>query len=249
MADLTTGIRSIKGIGEQRAKALEKLGIHTLRDLISWFPRKYDDRTQVRRIADLVPEETACVSAMIASPPTLHRVRKGMELVKVRAVDATGVLDVTFFNQTWLKASLQMGESYIFCGKAEGNLLHRQMTSPIVEPEGVREVTGRIVPIYPLTAGVSQRMLSRSIRQGLDACAAILPDALPDEVRLAHNLCRIGYAYENIHFPESAEALDIARRRLAFEELFLFSIGLQRLKTRRELIRTTPCKAVVRAPF
>ena len=249
MADLTTGIRSIKGIGEQRAKALEKLGIHTLRDLISWFPRKYDDRTQVRRIADLVPGETACVSAMIASPPTLHRVRKGMELVKVRAVDATGVLDVTFFNQTWLKASLQMGESYIFCGKAEGNLLHRQMTSPIVEPEGVREVTGRIVPIYPLTAGVSQRMLSRSIRQGLDACAAILPDALPDEVRLAHNLCRIGYAYENIHFPESAEALDIARRRLAFEELFLFSIGLQRLKNRRELIRTTPCKAVDMAPF
>ena len=249
MADLTTGIRSIKGIGEQRAKALEKLGIHTLRDLISWFPRKYDDRTQVRRIADLVPGETACVSAMIASPPTLHRVRKGMELVKVRAVDATGVLDVTFFNQTWLKASLQMGESYIFCGKAEGNLLHRQMTSPIVEPEGVREVTGRIVPIYPLTAGVSQRMLSRSIRQGLDACAAILPDALPDEVRLAHNLCRIGYAYENIHFPESAEALDIARRRLAFEELFLFSIGLQRLKSRRELIRTTPCKAVDMAPF
>ena len=249
MADLTTGIRSIKGIGEQRAKALEKLGIHTLRDLISWFPRKYDDRTQVRRITDLVPGETACVSAMIASPPTLHRVRKGMELVKVRAVDATGVLDVTFFNQTWLKASLQMGESYIFCGKAEGNLLHRQMTSPIVEPEGVREVTGRIVPIYPLTAGVSQRMLSRSIRQGLDACAAILPDALPDEVRLAHNLCRIGYAYENIHFPESAEALDIARRRLAFEELFLFSIGLQRLKSRRELIRTTPCKAVDMAPF
>ena len=249
MADLTTGIRSIKGIGEQRAKALEKLGIHTLRDLISWFPRKYDDRTQVRRIADLVPGETGCVSAMIASPPTLHRVRKGMELVKVRAVDATGVLDVTFFNQTWLKASLQVGESYIFCGKAEGNLLHRQMTSPIVEPEGVREVTGRIVPIYPLTAGVSQRMLSRSIRQGLDACAAILPDALPDEVRLAHNLCRIGYAYENIHFPESAEALDIARRRLAFEELFLFSIGLQRLKSRRELIRTTPCKAVDMAPF
>ncbi|CAN4009725.1 Sigma-70 family RNA polymerase sigma factor, partial [Dysosmobacter welbionis] len=78
-------------------------------------------------------------------------------------------------------------------------------------PEGRREVTGRIVPIYPLTAGVSQLILSRSIRQGLDACADILPDVLPDRVRQHHQLCRIEYAYENIHFPESAEALDLAR--------------------------------------
>ena len=86
---------------------------------------------------------------------------------------------------------------------------------PIVEPEGRREHTGRIVPVYPLTAGVSQLLLSRAIRQGLDACADILPDCLPYDVRQAHQLCRVNYAYENIHFPESPEALDIARRRLA----------------------------------
>ena len=244
MADLSTDVRYIKGIGEQRAKALNKLGICTLRDLIAWFPRKYDDRRQAKRIADLVPGETACVAAMIATPPTVSHIRKGMDLVKVRAVDETGVLDVTFFNQTWLKNQLVQGETYIFYGKAEGNLLRRTMASPIVEQEGRGEFTGRIVPIYPLTAGVSQLILSRSIRQGLDACAAILPDVLPDEVRQAHQLCRIGYAYENIHFPEDEKALDLARRRLAFEELFLFTIGLKRLRNRRETVHVPPCGAV-----
>ena len=249
MADLTTDIRYIKGIGEQRAKALNKLGITTLRDLISWFPRKYDDRRQARRIADLVPGESACVAAMIAAEPKVSHIRKGMDLIKVRAVDETGVLDITFFNQTWLKSQLIQGETYIFYGKAEGNLLRKTMVSPIVEREGRGEFTGRIVPIYPLTAGVSQLILSRSIRQGLDACADILPDALPDQVRQDHHLCRIGYAYENIHFPEDETALDLARRRLAFEELFFFTIGLQRLRSRRETVRVEPCGNVDMAEF
>ena len=244
IADLTTDIRYIKGIGEQRAKSLNKLGISTLRDLIAWFPRKYDDRRQAKRIADLIPGESACVAAMISSPPTISHIRKGMDLVKVRAVDESGVLDVTFFNQTWLKNQLHQGETYIFYGKAEGNLLRKTMASPIVEQEGKGEFTGRIVPIYPLTAGVSQLILSRSIRQGLDACADILPDILPDEVRQTHHLCRIGYAYENIHFPEDETALDLARRRLAFEELFLFTIGLKRLRNRRETVSIVPCKPV-----
>ena len=244
MAELTTDIRSIKGIGEQRAKALKKLGIVNLRDLISWFPRTYDDRRQAKRIADLIPGETACVSAMISTPPKVSHIRKGMDLIKVRAVDETGVLDITFFNQTWLKNSLIQGETYIFYGKAEGNLLRKTMASPIVEQEGRGEFTGRIVPIYPLTAGVSQLILSRSIRQGLDACADILPDVLPDEVRQEHSLCRIGYAYENIHFPEDEKALDLARRRLAFEELFLFTIGLKRLRNRRETVSVSPCADV-----
>ena len=244
MADLTTDIRTIKGIGEARAKALGKLGITNLRELISWFPRKYDDRRQAKRIADLVPGEAACVAAMIASPPTVSHIRKGMTLVKVRAVDDSGTLDVTFFNQTWLKEQLQVGETYIFYGKAEGNLLRKTMASPIVEQEGKGEFTGRIVPVYPLTAGVSQLILSRSVRQGLDECRDILPDVLPNEVRQAHHLCRIGYAYENIHFPADEHALDLARRRLAFEELFLFSIGLQRLRQRRETVSVPPCKAV-----
>ena len=244
MADLNTDVRYIKGIGEAKAKSLGKLGIATLRVLISYFPRAYDDRSALRRIADLVPGETAGVAAMVASPPTISHIRKGLDLVKLRAVDDTGTLDVTFFNQSWLKNQLRIGETYTFYGRAEGSLLRKSMASPIVEPEGRREHTGRIVPIYPLTAGVSQLILSRSIRQGLDACADILPDVLPDRVRRHHQLCRIEYAYENIHFPESAEALDLARRRLAFEELFLFTIGLERLRSRREVVHVPPCGGV-----
>lgn len=244
MADLNTDVQTIVGVGEKRAAAMEKLGGRTLRELISWFPRRYEDRTELRRIADLSPDETACVAAMIAAPPTASFIRPGLTLVKLRAVDDTGVLDVTFFNQTWLKGSLRKGETYIFCGRAEGDGPRRRMASPIVEPEGRQELTGRIVPVYPLTAGVSQLVLSRCIRQGLDACADILPDVLPDEIRQEHQLCRIGYAYENIHFPENAEALDLARRRLAFEELFLFTIGLRRLRKRREVVEVPPCQAV-----
>ena len=244
MADLTTSVQFIKGIGPQKAKALEKLGILTLRDLIGYFPRRYEDRRETRRIAQLQDGESACVAAMIASPPTVSHIRKGMDLVKVRAVDETGVLDVTFFNQTWLKNSLVQGETYYFYGKAEGSSRRRQMASPVVEAEGRQERTGRIVPVYPLTAGVSQLVLSRAVRQGLDACADILPDVLPDEVRQSHHLCRTEYAYENIHFPESEEALDLARRRLAFEELFLFTIGLERLRSRREVVHVPPCGGV-----
>ena len=244
MADLSTDVRTIKGIGEQRAKSLEKLGIRTLRDLISWFPRRYEDRTVLRPIAEPPPDEPACCAAMVAAPPSVTHVRRGMELVKLRAVDESGALDVTFFNQTWLKNNLHLGETYIFYGRAEGHGSRRKMTSPVVEPEGRREVTGRIVPVYPLTAGVSQLVLRRSIRQGLDSCADILPDILPDSVRREHYLCHVGYAFENIHFPESPEALDLARRRLAFEELFLFAIGLRRLRNRRVTVSVPPCAAV-----
>ena len=249
MADLNTDVRYIKGIGEAKAKTLGKLGIFTLGDLVGWFPRRYEDRRETRPINSLIPGETACVSAMIASEPKVSHIRKGMDLVKVRAVDDTGALDVTFFNQSWLKNQLRVGETYIFYGRAEGSLLRKTMAGPVVEPEGRREFTGRIVPVYPLTAGVSQLLLSRAIRQGLDECADILPDCLPDSVRQTHGLCRVNYAYENIHFPESPEALDIARRRLAFEELFFFAIGLKLLRSRRETVSVEPFRPVDMAPF
>ena len=211
-------IKSIKGIGEQRAKALAKLDIFTLRDLISYFPRTYDDRRRTRTIATLCNGETVCVEAMVATAPTLQRIRKGMELLKTHVVDASGTLDLVFFNQVYLRDTLRVGETYTFFGKAEGEGRRKSMTNPIVEREGSRSVTGRIVPVYPLTAGVTQNFLVKSMEQGLAACRDLLPDVLPDEVRRALGLCHIGYAYEKIHFPEHEEELSIARRRLVFEE-------------------------------
>ena len=243
MADLQTDVRYIKGIGEARAKALSKLGIGTLQDLIGYFPRRYEDRTMTRSIRELELGETVCVRAMIAQDPTANRISGGRTVVKARAVDDSGALDLTFFNQEYRKNSLHRGETYIFCGKVEGNLLARRMINPIVEQEGEQVLTGHIVPIYPLTAGVSQNLLYKAVGQGLTACRHLLADCLPDAVRQAHSLCHSGYAYENIHFPADAEALNLARRRMVFEELFILSCGLQMLRSRRTDVAGPACKA------
>ena len=243
MADLQTDVRYIKGIGEARAKALSKLGIGTLQDLIGYFPRRYEDRTMTRTIRELELGETVCVRAMIAQDPTANRISGGRTVVKARAVDDSGALDLTFFNQEYRKNSLHRGETYIFCGKVEGNLLTRRMINPIVEQEGQQVLTGHIVPIYPLTAGVSQNLLYKAVGQGLTACRHLLTDCLPDAVRQAHSLCHSGYAYENIHFPADAEALNLARRRMVFEELFILSCGLQMLRSRRTDVAGPACAA------
>ena len=242
MPELSTSVRYIKGIGEQRAKSLEKLRIFTLRDLISYFPRDYEDRRTFRKIRDLESGETACVAAMAAASPTLNRVRKGMELVKLRAVDETGALDVTFFNQTYMRDHIRAGEQYTFFGKAEVQGSRRTMVNPLVERENSRTMTGRIMPVYPLTAGISQLTMTRSVEQGLAACRDLLPDPLPDEVRRDHQLCHTGYAYDQIHFPDDENTLAIARRRLAFEELFLLAIGMQVLSRRREELSCAPLR-------
>lgn len=243
MADLQTDVRYIKGIGEARAKALSKLGIGTLQDLIGYFPRRYEDRTMTRSIRELELGETVCVRAMIAQDPTANRISGGRTVVKARAVDDSGALDLTFFNQEYRKNSLHRGETYIFCGKVEGNLLARRMINPIVEREGEQVLTGHIVPIYPLTAGVSQNLLYKAVGQGLTACRHLLADCLPNAVRQAHSLCHSGYAYENIHFPADAEALALARRRMVFEELFILSCGLQMLRSRRTDVAGPACAA------
>ena len=249
MADLNTDIRYIKGVGEARAKAFEKLGVFTLGDLIAYYPRRWEDRSQLYPIRDLPEGEYACCRAMIAQPPTTARIRSGQTLVQVRAVDEGGVLDVSFFHQEYRKNVLHPGETYIFYGKVEGGGVRRRMVNPLLETEGKQLLTGRIMPIYPLTAGLTQTMVAKAVRQGLDQCRDLPEDVLPDGIRQAHHLCYAGFAYENIHFPASEEALDTARRRLVFEELFLLSCGLSLLRQRRETVAGLPCQAADMAPF
>ena len=207
MAELNTDVRFVRGVGEARAKSLAKLGITDLKSLISYFPRAYEDRRESRRIAELQVGERACVTAMVASEPKLSRIRKGLELVKLRVVDESAALELTYFNQSYLKNTFHVGESYTFYGTVEGTLLRRTRTKPAVEREGLLDVTGCIVPVYPLTAGVGQSLRHRAIRQGLDEGADRLPDLLPAELRRQHGLCDVRYAYENIHFPADDAAL------------------------------------------
>lgn len=226
MAALDTDIRFIKGVGEQRAKKMEKLGIQTLYDLVCFFPRAYDDRTIIKPISLLVPGETVCVRAMAAAAPRLSHIRKGLDLVKVRVVDEGGTLDITFFNQSFIKDQIKPGESYVFYGKVGGTPRHLEMLNPVFEKETANVVTGRIMPVYRLTAGISQNAMMGAVRQGLEASIDLLPDYLPGKVREMFQLAQVRYAYENIHLPASIEALEIARRRLIFEELFIISAAM-----------------------
>ena len=241
MPQLDTDIRYLTGVGEARAKTLQKLGIETLRDLISYFPRSYEDRKLSPSISALTPGENGAVVAMVASTPTLSRIRKGLSLVKFRAVDESGSLEITFFNRPYAKEQFHRGESYVFYGKVEGNLLRRQMNNPVVEKEGASQLTGGIVPIYPLTAGVTQTLLVKLMRQGLSCALDQIPEELSEDIRKKHNLCYVNYAYENIHFPPSPEELAIARRRLVFEELFFLTAGLRLWRSERARISVTPC--------
>ena len=249
MAGLNTDVRYVKGVGEARAKSLAKLGITDLKSLLAYFPRAYEDRRVVRRIAELTIGERACVTAMVAGAPKLSRIRKGLELVKLRVVDESAALELTYFNQLYLKNTFRVGESYTFYGTVEGTLLRRQMTNPVFEREGQHAVTGRIVPVYPLTAGVGQSLLYRAVRQGLDEAADQLCELLPAELRAQHGLCDVRFAYENIHFPADDAALAAARRRLAFEELYFLTLGLRLLRARRAEVRGRTCANVDLTPF
>ncbi len=235
MAELMSDIRFLKGIGQARANALAKLGIKSLRDLICYFPRTYEDRTKTVPIAALQPNVPACIHAVVATEPTLSRVRRGMELVKLRIVDDSGSVDVTYFNQNYVREQLKKGQSYVFFGRVILDGLRFTMVNPLFEPEDAPSAfTGRIVPIYRLTAGISQKMLYSAVRRGLDECADKLPDALPEAVAQKAELCKTSYAYENIHFPADFGALELSRRRLIFEELFVLSCALSKLKNSHE---------------
>ena len=230
---LNTPLAEFPDVGEVRAKKLEKLGLVRCADLISYFPRDYEDRRQVYSIRSAPLGQKVCISAMAAEHPRLSRIRKGLELVKLKVVDRAGALHITFFNQSYVERALRAGEEYIFYGVVEEQGSRRTMVNPIFERVGKQNFTGCIVPVYPLTAGITNHLLCTLTQQAVAACAQNMPETLPRGVRLDHQLAQTEFSYRNIHFPESFQALELARRRLTFEELFYLSAGLAMLKERR----------------
>ena len=231
---LDTAIRYMKGVGEAREKLMLKLGIRSLRDLVGYFPRAYEDRTSYKKIDALIIGETVCVRAMAAATPQLSHIRKGLDIVKFRAVDDSGSLDITFFNQSFVKDAIKPGEIYVFYGKIEGTLFKPSMANPVFElDKDSGAATGRIMPVYALTAGLSQKVLANAIRSGLEKCGDNLPDVLPENVVRHYELCRARFAYENIHFPADLKTLEIARKRLIFEELFVLAVAMKLLRASR----------------
>ncbi len=231
MAALFDSVRYLKGVGEARAKQLHNLGVDTLYDLIAYFPRAYEDRSRMRTIAELEIDTPACFSAMVISTPRLSHIRQGLDLIKVRVADETGTLNLVFFNQSYRKDTLQYGESYIFYGTLSGDYLGYQMTNPVVElPDAPGVATRRIMPVYSLTAGISNNLISKSVTQALAACRGALPEIFPLQERQHYGLCGVQEAYDAIHNPPDFPTLENAKRRLIFEEFFIFTIGLSILR-------------------
>ena len=234
MALLQDNIKTIKGIGEKKAQAFAKLGVVTLYDLLSFFPRRYEDRSLVVPIAGAEDGANVCISAVVADEPRLTRIRRGMELVKFKVFDDSGMLEVTYFNQSWMKNNISRGEEYVFYGRMECKGQRRTMANPVYEKaDAPRGVTGRIMPGYPMSRGLTQKVIAQSVRSGLDACVQQLPEPIPAELMRRLKLADAAYAYENVHFPADFEALRQARRRLVFEELFLLACALERRRAGR----------------
>lgn len=234
MADLTTDVRYIKGIGEKKALALNKLGVFSLFDLISYFPRKYEDRSVFKEISEIADGESVCVRVIVADSPRLVRIKRGLDFVRFHAVDDTGSVEITYFNQSYIKDNISRGDTLLLYGKMSVTGSRRSMSNPSFEKEGAEKgVTGQILPIYKACSGLTQRNLTAAVRQGLDACGSQVPDILPPSVRDRCRLAQAGYAYENIHFPSDYTALELARRRFIFEELFILACAMKKMHSDR----------------
>lgn len=227
-------LSSLSGVGPVRSGKLAKLGLERLSDVLWHFPLRYEDRRKVYTVREAPEGQTCCVKAMVAQPPQLSRVRSGIELVKVRCVDDTGVLNLAFFHQSYLRHTFSPGDQYVFYGKVEKQGRGISMVNPLFEKEGEEKYTGRIVPVYPLTAGIHNALLMSLAQLAVEQLSPTVEEVLPLWVREEYHLCQQEFALQNIHFPQSFEGLEWARRRLIFEELLTLTCGLAMLKGRRQ---------------
>lgn len=229
---LNDSVTEIKGIGAKKAQTLNNLGIFTVNDLIEHFPRDYEDRSQVKDIADLTENEENTFFALVSAVPENVHIRK-MTVTKVKLSDSTGSVNAVWYNQPFIKNALKKDEEYIFTGIYKKSGYRREVSSPEFEKAGTgKEILGggRIVPVYPLTSGISQKVLRSLIKTTLDAVKTQLPEFLPLDMRKKYMLCERNFAISNIHFPENDESFFIARKRLVFEELFVLQTALFILK-------------------
>ena len=234
MARLSDPITVLKGIGPAKAKCFAALNIITLEDLICHFPRGYDDRTQMVRIEKLQPDVPACLRAMVMNTPRTSHIRKGLDLTKVQVADTTGRLNLTFFNAKYAAEQLHYGEEYLFYGAVSGDFIGYSMTNPVFEPvDSAPGVTRRILPVYPLTAGLTNAAVGRAVAQAMEICPAP-EEIIPEQIRREFDILPAEEAYRAIHAPQSMAQAEQAKRRLIFEEFFVFSAGLSLMRAARE---------------
>ena len=249
MAKLSDPVTILKGVGPTKAKQFAQLNIFTLRDLICHFPRGYEDRTRLVTIDKLEVDVPACFKAMVMNTPRTSHIRKGLDITKVQVADHTARLNLTFFNQKFTTEQLQYGKEYIFYGAVSGDFIGYNMTSPTFEALDAPPVTTRrVLPLYPLTAGLSNAAMIKAVRQALAICDPP-EEIIPASVRGEYGILSAERAYQAIHEPASMAEAELAKKRLIFEEFFVFSAGLSLMRAARAGKKTRPFDNCNLLPF
>jgi ATP-dependent DNA helicase RecG len=220
----------IKGVGPDRLKLLKRLGVSSIRDVLLYFPRRYEDRSGIKPIAQLIPDTHQTVRAKVLRS-SIFRTKKGLTIFQLAVSDGTANLYCLWFNQPYMKKYFQVADTVILYGRIQ-KIPKLQIVHP--EYEIIRDNqkqedpihTGRIVPIYPLVSGVYQRSLRRIIRNSLEQYSQQLEDILPVDIRARHKLLDIRSAISNIHFPEDDNQRQMARKRIVFDEFFILQLAL-----------------------
>ena len=221
-------LTGLPGVGPQRLAQLNKLGLFSMEDLLRYFPRDYEDRRTIRSIAQLEEGAAMCVRAMVADEPRKTRLPGGRTMARCRVFDSTGALQLTFFNQPYLK--LERGREYVFFGKPEFSGHGRGMINPVFEPADDPKSAGKLLPIYPRPGEISQNQFRKWMRAALDKARGRYLEPLPADIVAKWQLCPPEEAFEAIHFPGDPGDVSKARRRLIFEELFVFCCAGQTLR-------------------
>ena len=224
---LDTSIQYLTGVGPKRAALYQKLDIHTVRDLLYYFPRSYIDLTAPCDIAAMPLFEQCAVRARVVAKSAPQYIRRGMTLFRVKVADDSGSMVITFFNAKYAVEALKYDTEYIFYGRSGGTLTRREMASPYIYPA---DLPNALIPVYPLTQGLSSKMVGANIAQALQLLGEELDDPIPAFIRQEYHLCHLQFALRNIHLPTDRESAEIARRRLIFEELLMLALSLRSVR-------------------
>ncbi|MBQ8249593.1 MAG: ATP-dependent DNA helicase RecG [Clostridia bacterium] len=228
----TTSIQYMRGVGDTRAKALLRLGIRTVGDLLYHFPRAYEFRGNVKPLAVAENGETASFILTAATDVHNATLRRGMRISKLRAFDESGSCEIAFFNQPYIKDSIVKGGEYRFYGKLTREGRKNILSSPTAEPIIEGRPLAPLVAVYPLTTGVTHKFLAKLVSEAMSQLGENIPEILSDEIREKYGLCNITRALRAIHMPPDFKALESAKRRLIFEELYRFALGTGQSKPR-----------------
>lgn len=233
---LNKPIQYLKGVGEKRAALFAKKGIKTVGDMLYYFPRDYEDRSVIKPIAECTEGETVCICATAYQEPQDRYIRRNMMITSMLAFDDSGMMNLVWYNNRYVKNNLKAGEKYIFFGTVTRNKQGRiQMTTPVYEKYGNERFTGKIVPIYPLTANLSQKIVQTTMEAALND-AGRLEEYLPEFIREKYKMAEINFSMQNIHFPADFKNYNIARSRFVFEELLVLQLALSERKEKNTYV-------------